>query len=93
MLSKPSIKFFEPHLASLVEVQQERKRVGVVEIQPAAVDVQERRCHGHGDAFVSIHERLDQVAVVSAPGTRNADSNAARSRIPKEPPNRAINFA
>jgi hypothetical protein len=79
VLPKLSIKFFEPHSACLVEVRQERKRIEIVELQPVAVDSQERSRHGHGGAFVSIHERvvlreafpesrrfLNQVDVVSA---------------------------
>ena len=85
VLPKPSIKFFEPHSACLVEVQQERKCVGVVEFQPVAVDVEESGCHGHCDKFVSIHERmvlrealpesggfLNQVTVVPAAGSRQS---------------------
>ena len=58
VLPKPSIQLFKPHSACLVEVQQERERVEVVEFQPVAVDLQERGCHGHRDTFVSIHERM-----------------------------------
>lgn len=95
VLPKPSIEFFEPHSACLVEVRQERERVQVVELQPIAVDSQERCCHGHREAFVSIHERmvlrealpqsgrfLNRVAVVSAAGP-------SRSRLQ----GRAINLA
>ena len=81
MPAKPSIKFFDPHSASLVEAHQERKRVEVVERQPVAVDSQECCRHGHGDAFVPIHERmlrealpesggfLNQVVIVSGAGS------------------------
>jgi len=58
VLPKPLIEFIKPHSACLVKVHQERKRVEVVELQPVAVDSQERRRHGHRDAFVSIHERM-----------------------------------
>src|ERR1039457_4489343 len=54
VLPKPSVKFLEPHSTCLVEVQQERKCVGVVEFQSVAVDLQERCCHGHRYTFVSI---------------------------------------
>ena len=57
VLPKPSIQFLEPQSAGLVEVHQD-DNVEVVEIQPVAVDPQERCCHGHRDAFVPIHERM-----------------------------------
>ena len=82
MLPKPSIQLFEPHSAGLVEVHQERKRIKIVELQPVAVDSQERCRHGHRNPLVSIDERvvlrealpessrfLNQVAVVPAAGS------------------------
>ena len=76
------IKLFKPHSTCLVEVQQERKRIGIVEFQPVAIDLEEGGCHRHSDTFVTVHERmvlrealpesgrfLNQVTIVSAAGS------------------------
>ena len=81
MLPKPSIQLIEPHSAGLVEVRQEQKRIAIVELQPVAVDSQERCRHGHRNPLVSINERvvlrealpessrlLNQVTVIPAAG-------------------------
>ena len=36
--AKPSIQFFEPHSAGLVEVHQQRKRGEIMELQPVVID-------------------------------------------------------
>src|ERR1039458_3409528 len=82
MLPKPSIQLIEPHSAGLVEVRQEQKRIEIVELQPVAVDSQERCRHGHRNPLVSINERvvlrealpessrlLNQVTVIPAAGS------------------------
>ncbi len=88
MLTQPPIKLRKTYSACLVKIEQEGKRICVVKLQAVAVDAQERRRHGHRDAFVAVHERvvlgetfpqsrrfLNQVAVVPASGP--ADSRAA----------------
>ncbi len=58
MLSQPSLKLANMHLASLIETDDKREGFSVVEIQLVAINSQERRRDRYRDTLVAINERM-----------------------------------
>lgn len=104
--AQPRFEFGEPHLSAFVEAGEEQKRGGVIEFQTVAVDLQKGcgDCDGYplvaidewmilGQAFPERGSLLNQVAVITGLRSGQRGFEAPRSRMPREPPNLAINRA
>ena len=103
VLTQPAFQPLEPERAALVKSDQELKCLDVVKFQDVPVHPTKGSRHRDGCTLVAVDEGmilreafpqrggfLNQVFVVT--GLRaSADSSAPRSRIPRLPPNRAIN--
>ena len=58
MLAQPRLKFGEPQRLTVVQAVEKTVSVGVVKRQVVSIDAQKCCGDGHGDAFVSIEERM-----------------------------------